>query len=229
MRRIPRVLGKLRSASVTAAGAAPAPVPEHLISLSSAEGVSLLAAGGLISDYLRLMPHYVAQENPKFCGPATMAICLNALYLPPRGAWPQFTQESVFTPETEAVRSRGMVAREGMGLAVFARFVEAHGGRPEVHFAGDSSLGEFRALALDVLADHGRYLAVNYLRTALGQEGRGHTSPLAAYDEASDRFLVLDVAGTRCPPVWVAAGDLFDAMNTRAGANTRGFSVVGRG
>lgn len=227
MRGIAGFLDTLRSAPASA-GAVPAPVPGHLIPLASPEGVSLLAEGGLIGDYLRLMPHFVPQENPKFCGPATLAICLNALYLPPRDAGRPFTQENVFTRETEAVRSRGMVAREGMGLSVFARFVEAHGGRPEIYFAGDGSLDGFRALARDVLADRGRYLAVNYLRAALGQEGRGHTSPVAAYDEASDRFLVLDVSAPRYPPVWVAAGDLFGAMNTRAGVNTRGFSVVAR-
>jgi len=34
---------------------------------------------------------------------------------------------------------------------------------------------------------------VNYKRSAIGQKGGGHISPLGAYDEISDSFLVLDV------------------------------------
>lgn len=210
----------------------PLPLPDHLIALPSPEGVAMLAGSGLIGAYLRLSPHYEAQLSPKFCGPATLAICLNALDLPPPAAAdpvrPRFTQVNVFTPRTAAVRSRDRVEREGMGLAVFAEFAAAHGGRPEVHFAGDGSVEAFRSLAREVLADAGRHMAVNYFRPGLGQEGKGHTSPLAAYDEASDRLLVLDVSRVRYPPVWVRTEDLFAAMNTRAGANTRGFAIVGR-
>ncbi|MFT3974750.1 MAG: phytochelatin synthase family protein [Amaricoccus sp.] len=207
----------------------PLPLPDHLIALPSREGVALLV-GSLLGDYLRLSAHYVPQESPKFCGPATIAICLNALDLaPPEGAgWPKFTQRNIFTPGTDAVRTQDAVAREGMGLAVLADFVTAHGGRPEVRFAEHGSLEEFRAIACEVLADPQRHLAVNYLRPALGQEGRGHTSPLVAYDAASDRFLVLDTSLVRYPPVWARAEDLFAAMNTRAGAHTRGFAIVGR-
>jgi hypothetical protein len=64
---------------------------------------------------------------------------------------------------------------------------------------------------------------------ALGQEIGGHISPLAAYDAKSDRFLVLDVARYKYPPVWVRTADLFGAMNTVDKDNngkTRGFVLV---
>lgn len=228
--RLFRKVSGLLSPGAPAPG--PLPVPGHLIALPSPEGVAMLAASRPIGGYLRLSPHYEPQLSPKFCGPATLAICLNALgLLPPATAdpvRPRFTQANVFTPRTEAVRARHKVEREGMGLTVFAEFAAAHGGRPEARFAGDESLEAFRSLAREVLADARRCMAVNYFRPALGQEGKGHTSPLAAYDAASDRFLVLDVSRVRYPPVWVRAEDLFAAMNTRAGANTRGFAIVGR-
>jgi Phytochelatin synthase len=72
---------------------------------------------------------------------------------------------------------------------------------------------------------------VNYLRKAIGQEKFGHISPLAAYDAEADRFLILDVARYKYPPVWVTAGDLFNAMNTTDSDNenrTRGFVLVSR-
>jgi hypothetical protein len=207
------------------------PVPDHLIPLPSPEGVTLLAGSRTAADYLRLMPYFVPQESPKFCGPATLAMGLNALHLAPAGSGkvrPRFTQRNIFTAETEAVRSRRKVKREGMGLPVLAEFATAHGARAEVRFAGNESLADFRAAAVEALADARRYLAVNYSRVALGQHGKGHTSPLAAYDADTDRFLVLDVSRTRYPPVWVRAADLFAAMNTSVGPRTRGYAIVGR-
>jgi Phytochelatin synthase len=73
---------------------------------------------------------------------------------------------------------------------------------------------------------------VNYLRKALGQQTGGHISPLAAYDAKEDRFLILDVARYKYPPVWVKVSDLFDAMNTTGSANgnkTRGYVLIAKG
>lgn len=227
-----RKVNDFLSSSEPKAPSGPLPLPDHLIPLPSAEGVSLLAGSRAIGDYIRLMPYFVHQEHPKLCGPATVAICLNALHLFP--SWetnevrPQFTQHNIFTPETEAVRPRKLVEREGMGLTVMAEFVAAHGGKPEIRFAGSESLESFRSTALEVLEDKQRYLAVNYFRPALGQQGKGHTSPLGGYDEETDRFLVLDVSRVHYPPVWVRAEDLFGAMNTHAGPRTRGFAIIGR-
>ena len=72
-------------------------------------------------------------------------------------------------------------------------------------------------------------MIVNYLRKALGEQIGGHISPLAAYDGKADRFLVLDVARYKYPPVWVKTADVFAAMNTPDAANgnkTRGFVLV---
>ena len=74
-------------------------------------------------------------------------------------------------------------------------------------------------------------MIVNYLRKAIGQQLGGHISPLAAYDAEADRFLILDVARYKYPPVWVTAKDLFDAMNTTDSDNqnkTRGFVLVSK-
>ena len=72
-------------------------------------------------------------------------------------------------------------------------------------------------------------MIVNYLRKALGEERGGHISPLAAYDGKADRFLILDVARYKYPPVWVKTSDMFAAMNTEDAQNdnkTRGFVLV---
>ncbi len=58
-----------------------------------------------------------------------------------------------------------------------------------------------------------------------------HWSPLAAYHEGTDRFLVLDVARFRYPPYWATAADLFKAMNTTDldSGKSRGFVVATKG
>jgi hypothetical protein len=76
-----------------------------------------------------------------------------------------------------------------------------------------------------------QYVIVNFLRSAIGEEKFGHISPLAAYDADTDRFLLLDVARYKYPPVWVSAAELFAAMNTTDSDNdnrTRGFVIVTR-
>ena len=101
--------------------------------------------------------------------------------------------------------------------------------KAEIHHASDSSVDEFRNLASSYLAQPGHFVIVNYLRKALGEQTGGHISPLAAYDAKADRFLILDVARYKYPPVWVKTTDIFDAMNTPDAANgdkTRGFVLV---
>mmetsp|Transcript_1836 Transcript_1836/g.2786 ORF Transcript_1836/g.2786 Transcript_1836/m.2786 type:complete len:316 (-) Transcript_1836:380-1327(-) len=60
--------------------------------------------------------------------------------------------------------------------------------------------------------DTNRFLIVSYNRGTLGQTGTGHFSPIAAYDEASDQVLILDVARFKYGPHWVPLPLLFDAM-----------------
>jgi hypothetical protein len=55
---------------------------------------------------------------------------------------------------------------------------------------------------------------INYDRKALGQVGGGHFSPLGAYHEKTDSFLIMDVAKYKYPPVWVGAATLYAAMGT---------------
>ena len=101
----------------------------------------------------------------------------------------------------------------------------------QVRHAEDSNLDEFRKTAAAEVGSAGRFVIVNYLRAAIGQEKGGHISPLAAYDAESDRFLILDVSRYKYPPVWVETAALFDAMNTPDADNgdrSRGYVVVGR-
>ena len=83
-----------------------------------------------------------------------------------------------------------------------------------VYHATDTSLEEFRKQAAENLKKPQNFVLVNYLRKEIGQEKGGHISPLAAYNEQTDRFLILDVSRYKYPPVWVKTADLWKAMLT---------------
>jgi hypothetical protein len=209
------------------------PLPDTLIALHSAEGETLLFGAEARADYLPLSLHFVTQATPAYCGPATMAMLLNALGVPRPSSdetlgLGMFDQDNVLDDRTDTVIPRAKVAEKGMSLKDFGASLAAHNLDVQVTFAEHSSLEEFRRIAVAELGEPSRFVAVNYLRSAVGQETGGHISPLAAYDADTDRLLVLDVTRYKYPPVWIEAAALFDAMNTRAGKNTRGFVVVGR-
>jgi hypothetical protein len=220
--------------AATAAGQHP--LPPQLIDFRSDHGEELLVQAESRQAYFRLTSHFVTQENRAFCGVASMTMVLNALQVsapevPELAPYNTFTQTNVLDARTEAVVPRATIRNAGLSLDQLAALLATKPVAVSVHHAEDGAIGEFRARAQDHLSRPDHYVIVNYLRTAIGQEGGGHHSPLAAYHRASDRFLVLDVARYKYPPVWVTTDDLFDAMNTRdagTGDKTRGYLLVSR-
>jgi hypothetical protein len=179
---------------------------------------------------------FVTQQTQAFCGVASIVMVLNALAVPaPESAalspFSAFDQDNFFSERTEAVLPRAVLERQGMTLDELGLLIAAFGLHADVQHASDTTLDHFRRAMMDILATEDRFVIVNYLRSALGQKTGGHISPLAAYDEDTDRFLILDVSRYKYPPVWVGAAELFDAMNTRDADNdnrSRGFVVAGR-
>jgi hypothetical protein len=221
---------------IGSAAAQTLPLPQNLINLNSNEGAELLKDSEALQSYWPLSIQFVTQENQAFCGVATIVMVLNALNVPAPTTpefepYKTFTQENVFTPATEKVLPQETLRKMGMTLDQIGGFISTYGVKAEVHHAADSSLEEFRTLAKENLGTANRHVIVNYLRKSLGQEKGGHISPLAAYDADTDRFLLLDVARYKYPPVWISAAELFNAMNTTDSDNqnrTRGFVLVSK-
>ena len=232
----PAVLAVLSLLVAAPAAAETLPLPPELIALATPEGEALLIGAEARGDYFPLSIHFTTQINPAFCGPASMAMVLNALGVPrPASDLPlglgMFDQANVFTPATEAVKPQASILRGGMTLEQLGGMLATYGLTVDVHHAADSSLEAFRKSAVEALGDDGRFLLVNYLRKTMGQEAGGHISPVAAYDAETDRFLILDVSRYKYPPVWVTASALFAAMDTEdsdAGNKTRGYLFVSR-
>ena len=236
MRWTPVIVAAVLAACTAAARAETLAMPASLIAFATPAGEALLLGAEARNDYFPLSIHFTTQANPAYCGPASMAMVLNALDVPrpPSNATlglGMFDQENIFTPATEAVKPSAAIMKGGMTLDDLGGVLAARGVHVDVQHAADSSLEAFRKTAVATLADDDHFILVNYLRKTIGQEAGGHISPLAAYDADSDRFLILDVSRYKYPPAWVEAATLFAAMNTPDSDNhdkTRGFVVVSK-
>lgn len=79
---------------------------------------------------------------------------------------------------------------------------------------------------IDNLNRPGDVVIVNYQRSAIGQSGGGHISPLGAYDAATDSVLVLDVNPSHYPWMWMPMAMLIQGMRTRDVVENRGYVLV---
>ena len=212
------------------------PLPGNLTGLNSDEGEKYFLESGAFAAYFPIADNFVTQKTQAYCGVASIVMVLNAVGVPAPTTpeyrpYHVFTQDNVLDERTDAVLPRDVLARQGMTLDQLGGLLALHPVAIDVRHAADGGLDAFRAAARDYLAAKDHFVIVNYLRKAIGQQTGGHISPLAAYDFKVDRFLILDVARYKYPPVWVKASDLFDAMNTTDGANdnkTRGYVLVAK-
>jgi hypothetical protein len=219
---------------VPAALADTLPLPDNLTGFSTPTGEVYFAESDAREAYFPLASNFLTLKTQAYCGVASIVMVLNALGLPAPDVpeyrpYRTFTQENVLSERTDVVLPRETLARQGMTLDQIGGILGAVPVKAEVHHAADSSVDEFRSLASASLREKGRFVIVNYLRKTMGEQIGGHISPLAAYDAKADRFLILDVARYKYPPVWVKTADLFAAMNTPDAANdnkSRGFVLV---
>ena len=226
--------GALALGLIIAANGDTLALPDNLTGFSTHDGEAYFAESDAREAYFPLASNFLTQKTQAYCGVASIVMVLNALGVPapsvPEYApYRTFTQDNVLTPETDAVLPRDVLARQGMTLDQIGGILATQPVKSEVHHASESSVDEFRKLASAYLGEPGHFVIVNYLRNTIGEQTGGHISPLAAYDAKADRFLILDVARYKYPPVWVKTTDIFDAMNTPDPSNddkTRGFVLV---
>lgn len=212
------------------------PLPSNLIAFNSAEGEKLLLESKARKDYWNLSMQFVTQNNQAYCGVASIVMVLNALSIPapvdPKySPYHVFTQDNFFNNEqTKKVLSPEIVSRQGMTLDQLGQLLGSYPVKAKVYHASESSLEKFRSSIVANLKQPNNFVLVNYLRKSMGQEKGGHISPIAAYNEQTDRFLILDVSRYKYPPIWVKSADLWRAIATvdSVSGKTRGFVFVSR-
>jgi Phytochelatin synthase len=225
---IPAILGHF------CLGDEPARVPPP-VRLDSPEGQRLLTESKWNQDFVPLSLYFTTQENLAYCGVASASIVLNALpierpVLEKHGDYRLFDQKNLFNERVARVVNSQDVARDGLTLDQLGKVLSAYTLTVGVTHASDTDLATFRKSVNQAIRVPDTYVIVNYDRRALGQQGAGHISPIAAYHEGTDRYLIMDVARYRYPPVWAGAGELWSAMRSvdAASGKSRGYIIVAK-
>jgi hypothetical protein len=231
----------LLSAAFLIAAAAPASAenaakPEAPIYFLTPDSDAWLASAEK-QDFLPLMSRFVSEYQATYCGIASSVMALNTLGITPPTApqwypYDYWDQENIFSREVlEKVKPISGVDAGGITLAQLETLLDLSGAKAEKTFASDTDVDAFRKAARVALADPNAILIVNFGRAEFGQaglDGGGHISPVAAYNEKADRFLILDVARYKYLPSWATASQLYAAINTpdSSSGKTRGYVIV---
>lgn len=161
----------------------------------------------------------------------------------PKGFDPTFaryTQGTFFDETFTRVKSReafygapapGGKRSPGLELRELGAILDGHGLQVQVRVVdAKASEAGIKQEIIENLGRSGDYVVANYLRGVLGQKGGGHLSPVAAWDERSDSFLVLDVNANEGKTwAWVPASALVAAMRTPDVRENRGYLLVKEG
>ncbi len=228
----------------------------ELVNWESPDGMERFGRSEYKTDFFKLANNFESQSNKIFCGPTSAVIVLNALReknqikiaedksllsksemknLPKEfnPFFKRYTQKNVFSigkaKSKEAVLGRPIKGKQDFGfqLRQFNDLLKAHKLKTMMYIVSDKvSLKLMQTKINENLKNKNDYVLVNYARKSLGQEGGGHISPIGAYDEKSDSYLVMDVNPNKAPWVWVKAQDLYNAMNTFDTIENRGFILI---
>jgi len=203
--------------------------------LPTPEGTERFGRSAVNTSVLRVFSYAETERHQTFCGPTSLAIVMNSLGLKdptPPSLFPYHlvTQDVVFTPANQAVKSYEEVDKSGLTLGQLAQFATNLKLSASAIHAADLSAADMRARLIAAIGQSNTRVIVNFFRATLGQEGEGHFSPLVAYDAASDSFLILDVARYKYPPSWVTSRDLDISMRTvdHTSGLSRGVLIITR-
>lgn len=204
-------------------------LPGHLLPFASTQGLILIKQD-LNENTLKLLSHFTTQKTVTYCGVASVVMVLNSTSLTPpndplHAPYQYFTQDNFFNDQVKKIISPEEVQKKGISLLKLDQIIESYGLKTELYFANKLTLSKFRKILRNAIQNK-HFIISNFLRTALGQEGGGHHSPLAAYDQKTDRFLLLDVARYKYPAYWVKTEDLWNAVNTLDEKDYRGFIII---
>lgn len=207
-------------------------LPAHLISLESEEGQALARealARGWARGFFPLITNFASQSDVSMCGPASLAMVLNALRLDPGRTWRspwRWWSDEMFACCEESLRE---MKSAGVTLELFDRLART---LPELSVATKhpGTLHDFHGDLVRAAAAPATHVVVSFGREALGQTGIGHFSPVAAVHPERGLALVLDVARFKYPPYWVRIDALHEAMRVPdpATGRARGYCIITR-
>ena len=230
--------------------------PAKLVDWHSVEGIKRLSNSRHRADFSRLASQFQNQIDRFSCGPVTGAIVLNALRIGKADTLPKtnfderyrahlrkdsdprvarYTPESFMSEKAQKIKSLGQIygqlkdGKSAFGVAIrkLHKMFLTHGVKSKLRLVNkELSNQHIRKELISNLGRAGDYVVVNYKRSALGQKGGGHFSPLGAYDENTDSFLIMDVNSSQHNWAWVKADQLISAMRTLFTVENRGYLLI---
>jgi hypothetical protein len=204
-----------------------------LLYLNNTRAIQLLRHGiyDAAADFFSYQQGWEVQINQAYCAIATSASVLNSyrgtidlpqdpLYLP----FPWATQMALVENEcvTAAVLDIDSVRHAGLGIAMVPNLLNCFlmpKGFEAVAYPVDPEFSvqhHLKDIVVNALLDKNSRVVLNYDRGGIGQGpiGHGHWSPIGAYSQEIDSFLIMDVAKYKYPPVWVPTNTLFGGVGT---------------
>jgi glutathione gamma-glutamylcysteinyltransferase len=184
------------------------------VAFSSEEGQLIFRnalAAGTMQGFFRLIEQFRTQDEPAYCGLASVAMVLNSLAIDPRRAWKgpwRYFHEQML----DCCLPLEKVRQEGITLEQAACLARCNGAAVEVFPYGAVSIETFREMVKAASANPENHLVVSYTRKAFNQTGDGHFSPIGGYSPEKDMVLILDTARFKYPPHWLNLEDLYHAM-----------------
>lgn len=202
---------------------------KDIIDAASPEGVAFFKRD-TTPNAIKLLSHYTTQQTLSYCGIASAVMVLNASNKAPsidkqHTPYHYFTQDNFFDEQVTAIVTPEEVEKNGINLNQLSEALQSFGLSARPYYSNEFTEQTFKHLLTTAIANQ-QFIIVNFLRTNLQQIGNGHHSPLAAYDEETDRFLLLDVARYKYSAYWIKSHDLWLAVHTIDGDNYRGVIII---
>jgi hypothetical protein len=119
----------------------------------------------------------------------------------------------------------------GIDMKDLAKAFECHDSRIKVEqktmkSTNKAGLQAFKEDIKKTLNNDSQYIIVNYHLGIEREISSGHHSPIVAYDELTDRVLIMNVATHIGGWNWVKVFDLYASMNSVINGNDRGYLIV---
>ncbi|KAI8596797.1 Phytochelatin synthase-domain-containing protein [Dissophora ornata] len=188
-------------------------LPLHLDSITSAAGKRLfreMFVAGTAECFFSLCTSFNTQSDPAFCGVSSLSMVLNALQIDPRrqwrGVWRWYSEEHL-----DCCASVEVMKQKGITFNQFCCLARCHA-KVTAKQADRHTLEDFRRDIQAVSQSEGSHLVLSFSRTALGQTGSGHFSPIGGYHAGEDKVLVLDCARFKYPPFFATVKELWESL-----------------
>lgn len=225
--------------------------------IRSEEGQNRLRESVQYNDYPNLAAAHLTQSTQTFCGIASSAMVLNAddaslewrPQTTPYKPFHFYTQCNILNKNVYEHMSIKTILSEGMQLNEIHYVLTQQPSVKDVSCSHASdvildaepantnvmpdscgveeSIDSFTHKVKNALKSPGTYVIANFSEMPNLDRG-GHFSPIAAYHEATDSFLIMEVSRYKFPPFWVTRKTLWEKMNTvdAGSGKARGYIIV---